>query len=64
MKYNIEETDQFLEDVEEAAVWILLSNIEQSESLAESNVEQFGTEVNALKGDFRNSPNPEKLGIR
>jgi hypothetical protein len=39
INYSINESEQFLKDVEEIAVWILLSNIEQSESLAEQKVD-------------------------
>ena len=45
MKFNVEESDQFLSDVEEAAVWILLSNLEQSEAFAESKVDEFQKDI-------------------
>jgi hypothetical protein len=35
--------------VEEIAVWILLTNIEQSESLAEKKVDEWSAEMKALK---------------
>jgi hypothetical protein len=39
INYRINESEQFLKDVEEIAVWILETNIEQSESLAEKKVD-------------------------
>ena len=45
-----------MEDVEESAVWILLSNIEQSESLAENKVNEFNSELNSLKDQLQNFP--------
>ncbi len=33
-QFIIQDSDQFLTDVEEAAVWILVSNLEQSEDQA------------------------------
>ena len=56
MKYTVEESDQFLKDVEESAVWILLSNIDQSESLAEKKVDEFSEELNALKERLQKFP--------
>ena len=56
MKYSIQESDQFLKDVEEAAVWILLSNIEQSEALAEKKVDEFNDDLNALKARLQDFP--------
>ncbi len=54
--FAIEESDQFLRDVEEAAVWILLSNIEHSESLAEAKVQEFSDGLNALKARLKKYP--------
>jgi hypothetical protein len=56
LKYTVEETDQFLKDVEESAVWILLSNMEQSESLAEKKVNEFEAELNSLKDQLQKFP--------
>ena len=56
MKFNIEESDQFLADVEEAAVWILLNNLEQSETFAESKVDEFQADINALKVRLQSYP--------
>jgi plasmid stabilization system protein ParE len=49
LKFTIEESDRFLKDVEESAVWILLSNVEQSEAFAENRLSEFEVELNALK---------------
>lgn len=54
--FSVEESDQFIREVEEAAVWILLSNVEQSESLAEKKVDEFSEDLNALKGRLENYP--------
>ena len=56
LKYVIEESDQFLKDVEESAVWILLSNVEQSESFAENKVDEFNAELSSLKDRLQNFP--------
>lgn len=55
-QFEIEETDQFLKDVEEAAVWILLSNIEQSVSFAETKANQLATDLNSLKERLKKYP--------
>jgi hypothetical protein len=55
-KYEIQESDQFQKDVEEAAVWILLTNIEQSESLADKKVDDFQTDLNTLRERLRSYP--------
>lgn len=49
INYTVNESDRFLKGVEEIAVWILLTNIEQSESLAEKKVDEFSSEIKALK---------------
>jgi len=54
--FEIEETDQFLKDVEEAAVWILLNNIEQSVSFAETKVHQLAADLNSLKERLKKYP--------
>lgn len=54
--FEIEESDQFLRDVEEAAVWILLSNIEHSESFAEAKVHEFSDGLNSLKERLKKHP--------
>lgn len=54
--FTVEESDQFLKDVEEAAVWILLSNLEQSESLAERKVDEFKADINSLKVRLQSFP--------
>lgn len=56
MKFNIEESDQFLVEVEEAAVWILLTNIEQSQAFAESKLNEFEREINSLKIRLQSFP--------
>jgi len=55
-KYEVDESDQFLKDIEEAAVWILLSNIEQSETLADAKVGEFEADMNSLKERLRDFP--------
>ncbi len=47
--FTIHETDNFLSDVEESALWILESNIDQSEELASRKADEFQTEIEALK---------------
>jgi hypothetical protein len=42
--------------VEEAAVWILLSNIEQSEALAESKVDELQADLDALREKLEHFP--------
>lgn len=56
LNYTVNESDQFLKDVEEIAVWILISNIEQSESLAEKKVDEFNAEIIALKNRLKVFP--------
>lgn len=54
--FEILESDQFLADVEEAAVWIISTNIEQSDSLAESKLDELGEELNSLRERLRRHP--------
>ncbi len=55
-KYEIFESDRFVDDVEEAAVWILQTNIDQSESLAEKKLDEFHGDISALKVRLRDFP--------
>ncbi|NJM09552.1 MAG: hypothetical protein HC883_01230 [Bdellovibrionaceae bacterium] len=54
--YEIDESDQFLRDVEEAAVWILLTNLEQSESLADAKLNDFRTDLSSLRDRLKSYP--------
>lgn len=67
-KYQVDESDQFLKNVEEAAVWILESNFDQSEVMANAKVDELGAELNALKerlGDFPESGEADSVrGLR
>lgn len=49
-QFEFEETDQFLKDAEEAAVWILLNSIEQSVSFAEAKANQLKEWTEKLGG--------------
>ena len=55
-RFTILETDQFLADVEESAVWILESNLEQSENLAIRKVDDFQNEIETLKERLKDFP--------
>lgn len=56
INYTVNESDRFLKDVEEIAVWILVSNMEQSESLAEKKLDEFSTEIKVLKARLQVFP--------
>lgn len=56
IKYHIILTDQFLRDVEEFAVWIFLSNIDQSEQLAEKKVDEFKSDLLVLQDRIQDFP--------
>jgi hypothetical protein len=56
LKFNVEESDRFLKDVEAVAIWVLRSNIEQSESFAEKKVDELGGDINFLKNRLRDFP--------
>ena len=60
LNYSIEESDQFIIDVEEASIWILVTNLEQSESLAEKMLEEFERNLNELKSILKRYP---KIGL-
>ncbi|OFZ17757.1 MAG: hypothetical protein A2Z20_02680 [Bdellovibrionales bacterium RBG_16_40_8] len=60
--YEIEEADQFLKDVEEAAVWILITNLEQSESLANKKVNDLKTDLDSLRERLRSYPESGEAG--
>lgn len=55
-QFTILETDQFLSDVEESAVWILESNMEFSEELAIRKVEEFQKGIEVLKERLQEYP--------
>jgi predicted Rossmann fold nucleotide-binding protein DprA/Smf involved in DNA uptake len=55
-RFSIQESDQFLTDVEESAVWILESNLEHSEDLALRKVDEFQSEIEALKERLKDFP--------
>jgi cell division septum initiation protein DivIVA len=52
-RYQIFETEQFLNDVEEAAVWILQTNSDQSEEFALTKLSDFQSDIKALKNRLR-----------
>jgi len=54
--FTIQETDQFLTDVEVAAVWILESNLEQSEEFALRKVDEFENGIEELKMRLKEFP--------
>lgn len=54
--YIINESDKFLSDVEEAAVWILLNNIDQSESFADKKIAEFKSDIDGLKNRLKSFP--------
>ena len=54
--YEIKETGQFLKDIEEASVWILLTNIEHSENLAETKLRQLESDLAVLKNKIQKFP--------
>jgi plasmid stabilization system protein ParE len=53
---TILETDQFLSDVEDSAVWILESNLEFSEDFAVQKVDEFQEEIEAVKERLQSYP--------
>jgi hypothetical protein len=55
-RFTIQESDQFLTDVEESAVWILESNLEESEDLALRKVDEFQGEIESLKERLKDFP--------
>jgi hypothetical protein len=55
-RYQIFETEQFLNDVEEAAVWILQTNSDQSEEFALTKLSDFQSDIKALKNRLRDFP--------
>ncbi len=55
-QFIVLETDKFLSDVEEAAVWILESNLEFSEDFAIKKVEELQKEIEDLKERLKQFP--------
>lgn len=63
--YKVFESSQFLEDVEEAVVWVLLTNAEQSESFAKKKADELQVELVSLKERLQNFPESgESASIR
>ncbi len=67
-RYEVFESHRFIKDVEESAVWILLSNIDESESQAEKKLNEFRDSINSLKErlqDYPESGEPSNIpGLR
>ena len=55
-KYQINATGNFLKDVEEISFWIFVSNVEQSENLAEAKLNQLESDLVDLKKKIQNFP--------
>lgn len=54
--YEIKRTDKFEKDVEEISFWILVTNVEHSENLAETKLSQLESELIALTNKIQNFP--------
>jgi hypothetical protein len=54
--YEIKKTGKFEKDVEEISFWILVTNIEHSESLAETKLSQLKSELMALTNKIQKFP--------
>ncbi len=55
-QFTILETDQFLTDVEDSAVWILESNLEFSEEFAIRKLEESQREIEVIKTRLQDYP--------
>ncbi len=55
-RFSIYESDQYLSDVEEAAVWILESNLNEGVEFAVSKVDKFEQELENLKSRLSQFP--------
>ena len=56
MNFEIQETDKFSADLEEAALWLYAQNLEQSEELADRKLNELEDEINSLKSHLRKNP--------
>lgn len=63
MKYALVETNQFLVDFENIAVWILVSNSEQSDVFAEKKLNEFAEEMATLKSRLGSFPESGEMDI-
>lgn len=54
--YAIKETSQFEKEVEEISFWIFVTNIEHSESLADTKLSQLESDLAVLKSKIRKFP--------
>ena len=61
--FTIFESNQFLKDIEDIAYWILISNIEQSESLAERKADEFQAQLINLKERLQEFPEMGEMDI-
>ena len=55
-QFIIQESDQFIYNVEEAAVWILESNFESSEEFALQKLSEFQNDIELLKERLQQFP--------
>lgn len=54
--YEIKETGKFAKDIEEISFWILVTNIEHSENLAETKLSQLESDLAVLKNKIQKFP--------
>lgn len=54
--YKVIETDRFVADLEDSALWLYSHNLEQSEELADRKLLELEMEINQLKKNLAKTP--------
>ena len=55
-EFDVQESDRFKSELEEAVLWLYSHNLEQSQEFADKKYFQLQQEVNALKAHLRRNP--------
>lgn len=67
-EYEVQESDRFKAELEEAVLWLYSHNLEQSQDFADQKYFELQQEVNALKNHLKRNPRmgqtDEVSGIR
>ena len=68
MSFDVQESDRFKAELEEAVLWLYSHNLEQSEEFADQKYFELQQEVNALKNHLKKNPHmgqaDEVSGVR
>jgi hypothetical protein len=62
-EFDVQETDKFKSQLEEAVLWLYSFNIEQSEEFADKKYFELQSEINTLKANLKRNPRMGQLDV-